>query len=124
METKPDIATRRGQRAQIQAASRKIFPDGHNGPLYPTYTNAVEFTAMGMDIFMDVGTVAPEAIQEALAKQTPETETPLVNLNVLYRFGMSVQTAIQLHEKLTELIQATHARIASNVQPTSEEESG
>lgn len=97
---------------QVQAESRKVFSRGDDDPPYPTYTNSVEFTAMGIDVFMDVGIAQPESIQAALqASQNPSQGAPIVNVNVLFRFGMTLQTAAQMHQRLTELLQATQEQI-------------
>jgi len=94
---------------QLQAGSKKVFSRGNDEPLYPTYTNAVEFAGLGMDVFMDVGAVAPESVQGALdATRKPGSEgRPTVNVSVLYRFAMTIQTAMVMHQRLTQLIDDT-----------------
>lgn len=97
---------------QIQAASRKVFYRKNDDPPYPTYANAIEFTTMGMDIFMDVGAAHPESIQEAIrATQNPQDGPPHVDVSVQFRFGMTLQTAIQMHQRLTQMLQATQEQI-------------
>jgi len=97
---------------QLQAASKRVFSRDSNDAPYPVYTNAVEFTGMGIDIFMDVGTVSPESLQSALIASKSSSEVPpTVNFGVVYRFGMSLQTAIQLHQRLSEMIAATTSQL-------------
>jgi hypothetical protein len=62
---------------------------------------------------MDVGSVTPESVVAAVQtkQQSPEA-TPTVSLNVLYRFGMTLQTAQQMHQKLSQLIAAAQAQLA------------
>lgn len=88
----------------LLALSKKTFSRGHDEPSYPLYTNAIEFASMGVDVFMDVGTVAPEAVQAALQRQQQNPGVQLLDFNVVYRFGMSLQTALQMHQRLTEII--------------------
>src|ERR1700734_967935 len=101
----PNPIAAQGQ--QMQAASKKIFSRTDADAPYPVYTNAIEFTSMGVDIFMDVGIVSPEALLTAFHEHASAAEaTPTVNFNVIHRFGMSLQTALQLHQRLSDLIAA------------------
>ena len=68
---------------------------------------------MAMDVFMDVCLVAPESVQaamEATQKADPAVQA-VVNVNVLCRVGMTIQTAIEMHTRLTDLIKATKSQI-------------
>jgi hypothetical protein len=70
---------------------------------------------MGMDIFMDVGAAQPESIQAAvLAIQNPDQGPALVNVNVQFRFGMTLQTAVQMHQRLTQMLQAAREQITAS----------
>ncbi len=66
---------------------------------------------MGMEVFMDVGAVTPESIQSALATRSSGDAPPSVNVSVLYRFAMTIQTAMQIHQQLTQMIEATKSQI-------------
>ena len=100
----------------MQALVKKVFAREENRPPYPTYANAIDFTVVGMDVFMDVGAVEPESVQAAvLEQQSPEHGTPSVNLNVLFRFGMTIQTALLMHQKLSEMIKATTEQMAASM---------
>jgi hypothetical protein len=90
---------------QIQAASHKAFSRESDEAPCPHYVNNVEFTASGMDVFMDAGTVAPEAIRDAMEGKAGDP--PSVKFNVDFRFGMSLQTALLLHQRLGALLQAS-----------------
>jgi hypothetical protein len=94
----------------LQAASKKVFSHAPDDPPFPTYTNLVEFTGLGVDVFMDVGIVSPESVQSAMddKRQPPAVRT--VNMNVLHRFGMTINTAILMYQKLGQLIDATKAQ--------------
>jgi hypothetical protein len=108
---------------QLQAASKKVFSS--NEVPYPVYTNAVEFTGMGVDIFMDVGVVSPESLQTAFEKNTAApTPTPTVDFNVLYRFGMTLQTALQLHQRLSDIITATRKQLETGQVPPVQKKGG
>jgi hypothetical protein len=98
---------------QVQAASRRVFSPTSDGPPYPSYTNAVEFVSVGMDVFMDVGTAHPESIQAAInASQDPGRKEPtVVDVNVQYRFGMTLQTAVQMQQRLEQILKATQDQL-------------
>ena len=48
---------------------------------------------MGMDVLMDIGTAHPESIQAAVlvSQQSGREGLPLVDVNVQFRFGMTLQ---------------------------------
>lgn len=96
--------------APITAISRKVFPQG--SPIPPAYTNAVEFTGMGMDVIMDIGIVSPEAVQQSLEKAPKKSGMPTVDFVVNARFGMSIQTAAIMHHRLGEFLQRATAQVA------------
>jgi hypothetical protein len=58
-----------------------------------------------MDVFMDAGTVSPESVRDAMEMKS-SGKTPTVRFNIDFRFGMSLQTAIFMHRRLTELLKA------------------
>jgi hypothetical protein len=90
----------------LAAVPRRVFSrSGEDAPI-PTFINAVEFIGMGMDVIMDVGVVSPESIVKSKEKFAKEpNSTPLVvDLLVHSRFGMSLQTAIAIHQKLTQAL--------------------
>jgi hypothetical protein len=98
--------------AAVQAASKKVFSHTPDDPPFPTYTNIVEFTGLGIDVFMDIGVVSPESVQSAMddKRQPAPPAIRTIDMNVLCRFGMTIQTAIMMHQKLTQLIEATKAQ--------------
>lgn len=95
---------------QTQAVSKRVFVHNSGAPPQPLYANAVEFSSMGVDVFMDVGIVSPEALQTAFQSKSA---VRTVDFEVLYRFGMSLQTAIQLHQRLSQLIEGTKNQLES-----------
>lgn len=109
---------------QLQAASKKVFSVGDNEPPYPTFTNVIEFSGAGVDVFMDIGSVAPEAIQAAIktaeeSERSPENH-PIVNVHIIHRFAMTLQTAMQMHQRLSELIAMTTAQLQASVKQIEE----
>lgn len=104
------------QAVQIQAVSHKAFSRENDEAPRPLYVNNVEFTVSGMDVFMDAGTVAPEAIRDAMEGKSGDP--PSVKFNVDFRFGMSLQTALLMHQRLGALLQAS----AQQFQPQSSAE--
>src|SRR5665213_1916197 len=108
MSTKPNPAVPGGA---LQAIAKRVYSHGSDDPPNPLFINAVEFTSMGMDVFMDTGVVRPESVAEAMGKQPPD-DPAVVNFNVHFRFGMSIQTALQMHQKLSDMIQRTSQMMA------------
>jgi hypothetical protein len=53
---------------------------------------------------MDVGVVSPETVNAIMEKQKPADGPSPVDVYIQYRFAMSLQTAFQMHQKLTQLI--------------------
>jgi len=104
MTTKPRPET-------FNVTSRKVFSRDANAAPAPVYANNIEFAAMGVEVFMDVGTVDLESIHAAVqANANGESpESTVVDFNVQEPFAMTMQTAIQMHQKLTAMIQATKA---------------
>lgn len=91
---------------QLEATTRRVFSrSGDDGPS-PAFVNNVEFTLVGTDLFMDTGIVSPEALRDTL-KDLKTGGTPTVRFNVDFRFGMSLQTARMMHQRLTTVLQAT-----------------
>lgn len=106
------MTTKSSQPGPLNATSRKVFSREGVGPSSPIYINNVEFSGMGMDIFMDVGTVDPESVQAAVqASTTTPSEPPVVDFNIRNRFAMTLQTVVQMHAKLTDLVNAHKASI-------------
>ncbi len=95
---------------QMHVTSRKIFlPSGEEPPIF---INSAEFVGMGMDVFMDVGVVPVESIAAATKTYQANPERPaLVDFHVSFRFGMSIQTALMIHQRLTHLIQQSAAQV-------------
>jgi hypothetical protein len=94
----------------LAAATRRVFSRSDNDPPIPTYVNAIEFTGLGMDVVMDVGIVSPESIIKArdrAAKEPESTAPAVVDLQVFFRFGMSLQTAVLAHQRLSQMLQMT-----------------
>jgi hypothetical protein len=97
---------------QILAGSQRVFSGGL--PPNPIYTNNVEFGALGMDIFMDVGIVSPEALRAAIQRRDQEKSPtpPITDFLVNYRFGMTLQSAAMMLQRLSALLTATHEQLA------------
>jgi hypothetical protein len=70
---------------------------------------------MGMDVFMDAGVVSPESVTAALAN-APAEGIPTVDLHVTVRFGMSLQTAMMMHQRLTDLLSHAQQQAAAMAQ--------
>jgi hypothetical protein len=110
---------------QVLAASKKIFTRSDKEPPYPTYMNAIEFSGLGVDLFMDVGVVSPESIQAGMQAATSDPAAPVtIETLVLYRFAMTIQTAMQMHQRLTELIANTRNQLESAVKTIDTKEGG
>ena len=111
------------QVAQIQATAQRAFSRTTEDGPPPLFVNNVEFSGVGMDVYMDVGTVSPESIRDAWASK-PGAQQPTVRFNVDFRFGMSIQTVALMLQRLTALVQASTAQAISQQAPASVEESG
>ncbi len=98
--------------SQVQALSRRVFERTSSEAPPPTYINNVEFIGAGMDIFMDAGIVSPESVKETL-ETDPGDGLRIVKFNVDFRFGMSLQTAMVMHQRLSDLIQQATAQLAA-----------
>jgi hypothetical protein len=96
----------------LQAISKKVFSAGPNEAPYPIFVNDIEFNITAVDVFMDVGLVSPESVQTAL-KAANQMETAEVNFNVNSRFVMSLQTAVQMHSKLSQMLDAAKVQLAT-----------
>jgi hypothetical protein len=98
--------------SQMSVASRKVLMRTSEEP--PVFINAAEFAAMGMDVFMDVGVTPVESVNAAiqLYKDHPN-EPPPVDFHVSFRFGMSIQTAMLIHQRLTQLLQQSVVQTAA-----------
>jgi hypothetical protein len=98
---------------KVEASSQRIFSMDPDGPPRPEFTNAVEFSGMGMDVYMDVGVYSIESANNAASEvaKNPEGGQPTVEVYVAHRFGMSMQTAVLMHQRLTQFIQATQAAL-------------
>ncbi len=110
--------------AQIAAKSRRVFSRSDEEPPHPVYINAVEFSAMGMDVLMDVGVVTPEAINAALQQKSTADVVPTVDFLVNYRFGMSIQAAMMMHQRLTELLRQSQIQAAAAMEQAKKVKSG
>ena len=107
------------QTGQVQALSQKVFSRDEDDAPSPKYVNNVEFIASGMDVFMDAGTVSPESIRGALEMKA-SGKNPAVKFHVDFRFGMSIQTALILHQRLEELLKAHAAGMMKESTETQE----
>jgi hypothetical protein len=108
---------------QMRAAAKRIFSRREGDPPIPEYVNNLEFTSMGMDIFMDAGVVPPESIVKAMAQKSTEEETMAhVDFFIKFRFGMSIQTAMQMHQKLTQMLQLATTQAVASMDITGQEE--
>lgn len=94
---------------QMPVISRKVFMRSSEEP--PIFINSAEFTGMGMDVFMDLGVVPAESVNEAikLYKEDPSKPVP-VDFHISFRFGMSIQSAIVIHQRLSMLLQQSAIR--------------
>jgi hypothetical protein len=99
---------------------RKVFvrPDQ---PLF--FINATEFTGVGMDVFMDVGVITAESAAAAAAiyKEHPEAPAP-ADFQVSFRFGMTIQAAVIMHQRLTQLLQVTQTQQSQQLAALAENE--
>ena len=99
--------------AHMPVASRKILMRTSEEP--PVFINSAEFSAMGMDVFMDLGVVPVESFNAALKlfREDPTKPAP-IDFHVSFRFGMSIQTALMMYQRLTQLIQ-TQSQLPQSV---------
>lgn len=100
MGTKPDNP----KIGQIEVSPKRVFTRGENDPPNPIFLNNIEFGALAMDVYMDVGLVVPESVQMAIANRAAESDPAVVDFNVLFRFGLSVQTAAEMHQRLGNVL--------------------
>lgn len=107
---------------QMQAAAQRVFTRTTDDGPAPLFVNNIEFAGVGMDVHMDVGTVSPESIRDAWADKSGQH--PTVRFNVDFRFGMSIQTAALMLQRLTELVQAATLQTMAQKSSTSAEGSG
>ena len=111
------------QAKQLQAQSHRVFSRDSNEPPRPQYVNNVDFISMGMDVFMDAGNVSPESLNDAFDVKHGGG-SPSVKFNVDFRFGMSLQTAALMQQRLTALLQATAAQTAESLKERGEAKAG
>jgi len=100
---------------QVAAISKRRFSRTEGDPPEVSYVNAVEFTALGMDIFMDVGIVSPETINKAREQEQLYSAPLIVDFQVNARFGMTLQTAIMIHQRLTDVLKLLRTQTAAAV---------
>jgi hypothetical protein len=100
----------------LQATAQRVFSRGNDDPPYPVYVNGIEFAGIGLDMFMDVGVVSPEAVGSAQKQSAAEGELPVVPFLVNFRFAMSFQTAVIMQQKLTELLKQSTDQIKALMQ--------
>jgi hypothetical protein len=89
----------------VAAASKRVFARAAGDAPSPLFINAIELTSVGMDVFVDVGVVPPESLLAFQKNPPQEGDIPFVDMFVTARYGMSVQTAIMLHQRLTVMLQ-------------------
>lgn len=100
---------------QIQVRSKKVLAKSAE-PI--VFVNAAEFSAAGMDIYMDLGVVPVDAIGAAMKAHQENPEVPPeMDFHVSHRFAMSIQGAILIHQRLTHLLQQSTAQIATLKEP-------
>lgn len=101
---------------QMPVISHKVLMRSSEEPL--TFINSAEFAASGMDVFMDVGVVPVESVHAAAVQYKADPSKPApVEFHVSYRFGMSLQSAIMIHQRLTLLIQQSAMNIQAMTGP-------
>jgi hypothetical protein len=102
-ESPPNPTSPAAVQGQMQIIPKKVILRPED-PRF--FVNAAEFSGNGMDIFMDLGVITPESAAEAakLYKEHPGAPVP-VDFAVSFRFGLTVQTAILLHQRLALLLQ-------------------
>lgn len=72
---------------------------------------------MGMDVFMDVGIVSVETVSAAMQQQKDHPEESLqVDFSVSHRFGMSLASAMMIHQRLTQFIEQSVARVNQDIE--------
>jgi len=107
---------------QMPVTSRKVFMRSGEEP--PIFINSAEFAGMGMDVFMDVGVVPVESVTAAAKIYQENPAKPgLIDFHVSYRFGMSIQAAMMIHQRLSQFIQSAAAQMqtmAEQVKPPEE----
>jgi hypothetical protein len=111
------------QARQLQAQSQRVFSRDSNEPPRPEYVNNVDFISMGMDVFMDAGNVSPESLNDAFDVKHGGG-SPSVKFNVDFRFGMSLQTASTMHQRLTALLKAAATQAVENAKERAETQAG
>ena len=110
----PEMSIKAGQ---VTVTSHRLFSrKDDDGPI-PAFTNAIEFGGLGADIFMDIGIVTPEAVNAALAKHEGADGPVAVDVYIQHRFSMSLQTAIQTHQKLAQLIASSPLMMPPTTSP-------
>ena len=107
MTDKPQIPE-----GQIQVNSKKIFAAPNQEPI--VFVNAAEFSAAGMDVFMDLGVVPVDSVGAAIkASQEHPDVPPEMEFHVSHRFAMSFQGAVLIHQRLTQLLQQSNQQISA-----------
>jgi hypothetical protein len=108
---------------QMPVSSRKIFMRTSEEP--PVFINSAEFASAGMDVFMDVGVVPVESIVAAakVYREHPDKPAP-IEFHVSFRFGMSLQAAILIHQRLTQILQQGAAAQQEGQEPPVPEKEG
>jgi hypothetical protein len=96
----------------MQIASHKHFAGTSEGST--AFINHAEFSAMGMDVFMDVGVIPVDSLASAMKihQERPDEAAP-VDFYVTFRFGMSVQTAVLMCQRLTQIVQQFQQQLES-----------
>jgi hypothetical protein len=84
--------------SHVSAPLRKVFQGGEFASPLPVFVNAVDITVMGADALIDAGVVTPEAIQKYRAGQE------IVDVQVLFRLAMSVQTLLGMKQRIDEVL--------------------
>jgi hypothetical protein len=117
--TKEPVSSPPVQGQQSLGTLRKIFSNPEGSPPFPVFVNAVDFVGIGPDVMLDLGVVTPESVNEASAKSvTP----PVIDLHVIARFGMSLPTALILHQRLTAIFAQIPDKLKVGLDPLSEKE--
>jgi hypothetical protein len=122
MSPNPSLTEHRAvsQAGKINAIQRKVFSRKDGDPLTPQFTNAINFSVLMNDVFMDVGCITPEAVGTATedrsaAGQPDDAPTP-VNVIVEHRFAMSLTTVMGMHQQLSLLIAQAMGQTSQQVQ--------
>jgi hypothetical protein len=70
------------------------------------FINSAEFSGAGMDVFMDVGVVPIESMGAAAEQFKRDPSAPAkIEFHISFRFGMSLQSAAMIHQRLTQFLQ-------------------